>query len=77
MTAGEVLACPDCDGVNLSRLSTRGRPADAPDRAKWYCRECQTHHREPTRRDAYDESDQRRCGLARRLADADPEEVAR
>lgn len=62
-----VMACPECDSCYIERVSVES--------AEWYCRECESHFDDPTKRPAKVTPRDCRSGLARKLADADPNEV--
>jgi ribosomal protein L37AE/L43A len=66
--ADDVLACPECDAAQLNPLVGDDG---------WRCSRCSAHIEEPRRRASKHIGGGVRRGMAARLDDADPEEVAR
>ncbi|MFC6825623.1 hypothetical protein [Halopelagius fulvigenes] len=70
---GEVRACPECNETQVRRRPG-GISSDPPSEAEaYYCDRCQATFREPKIRPI--QEGPVRYGLARKLADADPDDV--
>jgi len=74
---GHMTVCPDCMGPNITRRQPQKPNGRASSHGKeWWCRDCNEPFDErATRERRDDDTGEPRGGLARRLLDADPDEV--
>jgi transcriptional regulator with XRE-family HTH domain len=70
---GTVLACPNCDSARLTTVQHNLWGGEPAGEGSHYCKDCNTHV-DPVERESY-RSDSPRRGLAKRLADADPDDL--
>jgi len=71
----EIAVCPECDTGGIGVASPGGMQYDEPAGKRYYCPKCGAKFEEFKTRDR--RGDTSLYGLARRLADADPDEVSR
>ena len=78
MTDNRILVCPNCDRSHLFRLSASnaGTPrTKSSDTDRYYCDECGEGCRHPNRREQKNAGNISTDGLAKRLLEADPDDV--
>jgi hypothetical protein len=71
----EIAVCPECDTGGIGLASPGGMQFDEPAGKRYWCPKCGAKFDEFVSRER--KSDTALYGLARRLADADPDEVSR
>jgi len=72
---GHMTVCPHCGSANIRRRQPQ-KPTGAGDGKNWWCENCHdSFHDFATRPRNDTDTPEPRGGLARRLLDADPDEV--
>jgi len=68
-----VTACPECDNARIRRRNPSHASSRPSQTHKWACMECGAHFDEPVERPMQTPGGRR--GLAKRLLEADPDDV--